>query len=279
MRHALVTGATSGMGLEIAKALARSGVKTTLVARDAESGSCAVEKIKALDPASAVSMLDADVSLMGSVRALADRFRATSPRLDILVHSAGVIDMSRPLTAEGIEKNFALNYLSRYLLTSLLGDLLVDGSRVLALATAGIQPVRFDLAAVTRAEGLSGFRAYQQSQAANDVWGADLADRLRPRGVHVAVVNPGLVRTSIRRSRGAPLWLRLFDLAATPFAVSPSRGAQTAIHLALQADWPAGVFFGADLKPLQVSEKTSAAAVTTELAAASRTLVQRATKD
>ena len=264
------------MGLEIAKALAQAGAEITLVARDKKSGLHAADQIGRLHPSSAVSVIEADMSLMSSVHTLAERFRASHSRIDILAHAAGVIDMTRPMTAEGIEKNFAVNYLSRYLLTSLLEDLLVRGARVLALATPGIQPVRFDFAAVTRAEGLSGFRAYQQSQAANDVWGAALADRLRPGGVHVAVVNPGVVNTDLRKSPGAPWWLRMFDLVVTPFAVSPAQGAETMIRLALEADWPhAGLFFGAGSKPVHVSEKAFAAPVRSELSSTSSMLVQR----
>jgi retinol dehydrogenase 12 len=256
-RHVLITGGTDGIGKETATALARAGATLTIVARDSDRGRRARADILAAAPGADVIFIEADIGLMSSVRRLAQSYRQQRPKLDVLMHSAGIIDMARPMTTEGIERNFAVNYLGRYLLTSLLDDLLQQDARVLALATAGVQPIRFDFDAVTRASGMSGFRAYQQSQAANDVWGAGLADRLAPRGVRVAVIAPGIVKTGIRSAHKAPLWLKLFDLLATPFAISVRRGAETPIRLASDPDWPPkGLFFGSDMKLIKVSEKT-----------------------
>ena len=273
-RHVLVTGGTDGIGKAAAAALASRGASLTLVARDPVRGQRVAAELAARSPRAAIDVLTGDLGSMISVRQLAAAYRRGHARLDVVIHSAGIIDLQRPLSPEGIERNFAVNYLGRYLLTELLDDMLGADARILALATPGIQPMRFDFEAVTRPGASSGFRAYQQSQAANDVWGVALAERLRPRGVRVAVVSPGIVKTGIRRARGAPWWLKVFDLLATPFARSAEAGAATVVQLAADRDWPPGaVLLGVDAKVLKISAATRDPAIQRALAAASARLV------
>ena len=272
-RQVLVTGGTDGIGKEAARALAAAGAAVTLAGRDRDRGERARADIAAAAPAAEVSFISADVGRMDSVRSLAARYRKDHARLDVLIHSAGIIDLGRPTIEDGLERNFAVNYLGRFLLTALLDDLLQPGARVIALATASWQPIRFDLDGVTRGTGLSGFRAYQQSQAANDVWGLDLSERLAPRGVKVAIVAPGVVKTGIRRGSKAPWWLRALDAVASPFALTVGQGAETTVHLAADPAWPEdAVFFGAGMKPLKVSDKARDPAVRRALADASARL-------
>ena len=254
-RRALVTGGSDGLGKATAKALAAAGTAVTLVGRDPERGRRAAAELLALRGGGQVTFEAADVGCLASVRDLAAAFRSRNASLDVLVHAAGVIEMGRARTPEGIERNFAVNYLGRYLLTALLDDLFTPGARVIALATAGVQPLRFDFEGVTGSRPLSGFRAYQQSQAANDVWGVELAERLRARGVHVAVLAPGIFQTAIRRAPGTPWWLRALDRLASPFALTVEEGAKTPVGLALDPwTWPEStVFFGSHLRALETS--------------------------
>lgn len=255
-KFVLITGGTDGIGKATSVALVKQGANVVMVGRNAERGERAVAEVRSLSGVGEVSFLQADMGEMNSVRQLSKTYRSHFPQLDVLIHSAGIINMERSMTAEGIEINFAVNYLGRYLLTALLDNLLKSDARVIAMATAGVQPIRFNFAGVTEETGLSGFRAYQQSQAANDVWGIELAERLRPRGIKVAVIAPGIVKTGIRKTVNAPWWLKLFDFVAAPFALSAEKGAVTPIRLATDTEWiDDAIFFGAGLKPLKISSK------------------------
>lgn len=214
------------MGKATAKSLAEKGANVVLVARDEKRGEQVAREIRDLGGQGEIEFLTADIGEMNSVRRLAENYRARFPRVDVLLHSAGIINLEKTLTAEGIEMNFAVNYLGRYLLTNLLDGFFQSDARIIAMATANVQPIRFNFAGLTQKDAgeLGGFRAYQQSQAANDVWGLELAERLRPRNIKVAVVAPGIVKTKIRQNKNAPLWLKLFDFVSAPFALSVEQG-------------------------------------------------------
>lgn len=268
-RFMLITGGTDGIGKAMAFNLAQQGVRLTLVGRNAQRGEQTVKAIRATSGNPDVHFLSANMSLMRSVRELADEYRRRRGRLDVLVHCAGSINLRRTLTDEGIELNFATNYLGRFLLTELLQDMFVtsDAARLVILGTAGMQPLRFYFDGLPQVAGLSGVRAYQQSQAANDVWGIDLSDRFADRRIAVTVVNPGIVRTNIRRQHDGAWWLRLLDLIVAPFALTTEDGAITPVYLASATDAQkvSGQFFGPKRKVLRVPDKAYDLSLRTDL--------------
>src|SRR5688572_3543141 len=122
----LITGATNGIGLETARELAKMETKLVLVGRNAEKTQSVVNQLKQESGNPNIDYLLADLSLMAQVRKLADEFKAKYERLDILLNNAGAMNMSKKVTAEGLELTFALNHLSYFLLTLLLLDILKD---------------------------------------------------------------------------------------------------------------------------------------------------------
>src|SRR5258705_1131958 len=108
----LITGATSGIGLEASVALARLGATVVIVARNSAKGQHALGDVKTRSGSNRVSLLLCDFSSMASVRALAEAFRASHDRLDVLVNNAGAISQERQTTVDGFELTFAVNHLA-----------------------------------------------------------------------------------------------------------------------------------------------------------------------
>ena len=125
-RIALVTGGTDGIGKEIALGLARRGYQILVIGRDAEKGAHAQNLLLANGAANA-RFLQADLALVHETRALAEKVASSVPALHVLVHCAGVVLSGRRLTAEGLERNFATNYLARFVLTQALLPLMQYG--------------------------------------------------------------------------------------------------------------------------------------------------------
>src|SRR5262249_16974989 len=128
-RIALVTGGTDGIGKEIARGLASRGSEVILVGRDHVKGVAAKDDIRRTSGNLQVEFLQADLSLMRDVRRLSDVVTARWPTLHNLVHSAGIVRGRRLVTDEGIESNFATNYLARFALTGWLLPLLQAGAQ------------------------------------------------------------------------------------------------------------------------------------------------------
>src|ERR687886_367294 len=114
-KRILMTGATGGIGLAAAEALAMRGAHLTLVARSAERARSAVERLRATAGAEAVvDVLDADLASLSSVRRLAGEVLDRSSKLHVLINNAGAINATRQLSEDGIELTWAVNHLAPF---------------------------------------------------------------------------------------------------------------------------------------------------------------------
>lgn len=120
----MVTGGSDGIGKAIAGRLAAKGDEVFIVGRDPDKGRCAVQALRAASRHDRVHFLQADLSLMRDTARLAGEIVARIPRLHRLVLCAGIVRGRLVLTSEGVESNFATNYLSRFVLAGRLLDLL-----------------------------------------------------------------------------------------------------------------------------------------------------------
>ncbi|HEY7092782.1 MAG TPA: SDR family oxidoreductase [Ktedonobacterales bacterium] len=231
----LVTGATSGIGWETAKALATRGATVALVGRDAERTQKAIDGIRASAPNAQLESYLADLSAQEQVRRLAREFQSRHDRLDVLINDAGAMFPTRKTSVDGIEMTLALNHLAPFLLTNLLLDTLKASapSRVVTVSSDAHQSAKVNFDDLQLARGYGPWRAYGQSKLMNVLFTNELARRLAGSGVTANALHPGFVASNFGKSEGA-FWAA-FTLMR-PFMISAEKGAQTVIYLASSPD-------------------------------------------
>ena len=224
-RTILVTGATSGIGREAARALARQGDLVVVGARDAARGRAVVDAIAAGGGRAELVVLD--LASFASTREAAALVLAAHPVIDVLVNNAGTAVRRREVTADRHERTWQTNYLGGFLLTRLLLPALraARAPRVINVASEAHRSGRIDFANLELERGYGAYRAYANTKLAQVLFTRELARR--EAGIVVDAVHPGVIATGIWRP--APAWLR--GLARIFFA-SPEKGAAPVVRLA-----------------------------------------------
>jgi len=232
-RTVLVTGGTGGIGRATAVGLAAMGAHVAITGRDRERAEDAARDIRGAGPGK-VDVFVADMSSQAEIRRLADEILQSLPRIDVLVNNVGGFWNTRHVTADGLERTFALNHLAPFLLTNLLLDRLTRSApaRVVTVASNAQTNGRINFGDLQGESSYSGSRAYNQSKLANVIFSHELARRLRETGVTANALHPGVVHTAfgaedpggIQRLPGFGVLLRLLK--------TPEQGAATSIHLA-----------------------------------------------
>ncbi len=227
----MVTGANSGIGKVIATELARMGSNVVLVCRDPQKGEAAKNEIAAQLGNSSVELLMADLASLAAVRKLAADFAAKHDRLRILVNNAGLILGKRIVTADGLEAQFVINYLSQFLLTNLLLPALKTAapSRIVNVSSSAHYQGHMHFDDLQLERGYSSIKAYSQSKLAQVLFTHELAGRLAGSGVTVNAVHPGVVRTKWADEGGL---LGIGVRLTRPFMLSPAKGAETPLYVA-----------------------------------------------
>jgi retinol dehydrogenase 12 len=231
----LVTGATDGIGLATAEALALQGHRVLMHGRNATKGQAAVEAVRAAADNDEVRFVHADFASLAQVRNLAEELRAL-PRLDVLVNNAGCINLSRSVTPDGFETTFAVNHLAPFLLTRLLLSKIRDSApaRIVTVASAAHRGQRLDFDDLMSTRDYRMLRTYGRSKLANILFTHSLAKRLVGSGVTANALHPGMVATHL----GQDNWLaRTVGRAFMAIAgVSATQGAKTSVYLATSAE-------------------------------------------
>jgi NAD(P)-dependent dehydrogenase (short-subunit alcohol dehydrogenase family) len=243
--RAVVTGATSGIGEAIARALAARGMTVVMVGRSDERLERARERVLAAVPGADLRLERADLSLLGEVRDLAKRL-SREPVPDVVVSNAAVIADPADVTAEGIPRVLATNHLTPYLLLrSLVAPIGARPARfvVVGASPSGLARVPVDLDDLGSQTGrglgpLPSFRpflAYARTKNMNTMFVYALARRLAGTRITVNGAHPGIIRGTRlgRDSRGA---LRIFGAALGLFVPGPDAGADTPVWLATAPD-------------------------------------------
>jgi len=229
----VVTGASSGIGFETARALAANGARIVMVVRNRDKGDAAIGKIKAESPEAELGLVLADLYSLAEVRRAGAEIRDREKRVDVLVNNAGLIHQRRELTVDGFERTFALNHLAAFLISYELRELLAAGapSRIVTVSSFGHHFARFswdDLATASRSWGET--TSYSTSKLCNIWFARESARRLAGRKVTSNALHPGAVGSNFGAS--GSWFYKLGIQVAKPLLLSPQKGARTSIYLA-----------------------------------------------
>lgn len=236
-RVAVVTGASSGIGKEVAKALAAQGWRVIGTGRNAQRMAAAEAEIRAVSATGEVEMIAADLSLMASAEAAARRIAGLTDRVHVLVNNAGGMTSEKVITAEGLEANFAGNHLGPFLLTQRLLPLMraaAAGSppgsvRILNTASDASEMIpSINLDDLQNLERFSPGLAYCTGKLANVLFARGLASRLEGDGIVAHAVHPGAVDSNFFTYAPADTQARARDIDKA----TEAEGADTVVWLA-----------------------------------------------
>ena len=229
-RVALITGGTSGLGLEVARGLAAQGMQLLLVGRNEQTGATALEQLQSENSDVQVAFLRADLALQAQVLDLAQYVRANVNRLDVLIHGAGIVLPTRRETSEGIEETLAVNFLAPRILTEELLPLLKASvpSKIICVTTL-VEPLGgLRLNDLQRTRNYAPLAAYSGTKRVLVLWARDLARQLNGSGVTVNLFDPYVMRTSFATAPDAPLLFKI----ANPFLLNPRRAGRGLVRVA-----------------------------------------------
>lgn len=198
----VVTGGTSGMGFEDAKALAAAGARVVIAARNAERGHEAIAKIRAESPGAELQFEKVDLADLASVRALAARLSTSLPRIDGLVNNAAIMaPPERGVSADGMEAQFATNYAGHFVLTAELLPLLrkSDAPRVVTLSSIAAHRGRIDFDDLQAERAYDAYAVYAQSKLACLMFAQELQRRSDAAGWNLRslAAHPGIAVTEL----------------------------------------------------------------------------------
>ena len=238
-RQVLITGATNGIGLAAAEALAAQGANVAIVGRSASRTKAAEALIRAsAAPGAEVSTHLADLASQAAVRKLAADILARYGKLDVLVNNAGAMHTTRQVSADGIELTWAVNHLAPFLLTKLLLDRLKASapSRVITTASDAHLGATIPFDDLNAERSYRGFSRYKETKLANILFTSELARRLEGSNVTAHSFHPGLVASGFNRNNG--LLMDMAMLLLRPISRNVQKGAETLVWLATSPDVP-----------------------------------------
>jgi NAD(P)-dependent dehydrogenase (short-subunit alcohol dehydrogenase family) len=233
MRRLVVTGASSGIGLAIAGALAEQGHSVVMVCRDQQRGEAARDQVQAkAGPGATVELVLGDLSTIASCGLAATAIARACPRPDVLVHNAGLWPTRYQRTAEGFELAFAVNHLAPFVLTRQLLPLLhqAEDARIVQV-TAGLYPTgRIDLLRTPSGADFGMMRTYANTKLWNLLATLELARREADSGLAIVAVHPGVIRTALGEQGS---WLAPLMRLAKRRWDTPATGARGPLRAAL----------------------------------------------
>ena len=239
---AIVTGANSGIGYEMARALAGKGATVMLACRNQDKGQAAVRQIAREYPPAKAGLMQLDLADLASVRRFAGEFTSHYDRLDILINNAGVMAPPFGKTADGFELQFGANYLGHFALTGLLVDRILHTSRarVVTVSSGGHRFGEIDFDNLNAEKGYDRQRAYAQSKLANLLFAYELQRRFEGAGVDAMAVaaHPGWTATNLQAH-----W-RMVRMLNPFIAQKPEMGALPALYAATAPDVRGGDYYG-----------------------------------
>jgi len=255
-QRVLVTGATSGVGREVALAAGRLGADVLVHGRDRDRGEAVADHLR--DLGSDSEFLQADFSDLDAVARLAAAVRDRTDELDVLVNNAGTHFDDGWLTDAGVEATVHVNHLAPFALTTALRDHLADDGRVVTVSSEVHRQADLDVDELGSLDDYDGFAAYSRSKLANALFTRELARRLD--GPDAVACHPGFVPDSgLWRNSSLPVRaaMRVFSLLPRPLTFgrvdSAASAAVTPTFLAAAETVESGAYYR-DCQPVEPAE-------------------------
>lgn len=239
---AVVTGGNRGIGFAVAEQLRDAGRRVVLVARDAERGEAARAALAALG-GPGVALVVGDLATVRGARRVAEALLAECPRIDVLVHNAGIWPARLQCGEEGLEQAFVTNHLAPFLLNHALTPRLAASRARVVQVSAGLHVKgRVDLARTPVGADFSPLRSYADTKLCNLLLLPRFARHWAGAGVTINAVHPGVIRTGLG-DRGGPLGALLKVVKLT--WQHPAEGARPVVRLAVdpELDGVSGRYF------------------------------------
>lgn len=251
-RTAIVTGANSGLGFHVARALALRGARVIMACRNLEKGEHARELIEQEGPAVEPEVWKLDLGSLDSVRQFSARFMASGTQLDLLINNAGLMAIPHARTKDGFEMQFGVNHLGHFALSALLWPSLymTKGSRLVQVSSLAHRfgSIRFD--DIHWEKTYKKWGAYGMSKLANLLFVKELSDRIGEKGAHVTITaaHPGYADTELQakgaRMKGNRLGAASMNLINKILAQSGEKGALPILYAATADGVEPGGYYG-----------------------------------
>ncbi len=242
-RVVIVTGSSSGLGFETARALAQKNATIIMAVRNPQKAEQALDILKSTIPKADISFIPLDLTDLRSIKTFADDFKASFERLDLLINNAGIMTPPFGRTADGFELQMGTNHLGHFALTGLLIDLLeqTQNSRIVNVSSMAHKMGNIDFDDLHwEKRKYKKWNAYGDSKIANLHFTFALDQKLRSKNSHViaAAAHPGYTATKLQRHTG------LFSALNHILAQDVSMGALPTLYAAIAPDVQGGDFFG-----------------------------------
>lgn len=239
---ALITGANTGLGFEMALALAATGHHVIVAGRNATKIEDAIERIRASHPDASLESGVVDLNQLASVEDFASKVKANHGALDILINNAGVMVPPAGQTADGFETQFGINFVAHFALTGHLLPILqaAPQARVVSLSSIGHRGAAIDFDNLRMEKPYNPWREYGQSKLADLIFAFELDRRLRAAGSSVRsfAAHPGVSQTELTRNLG--------DIPSGTTFMTAAEGAAPALVAATSDKAQGGQYWGPD---------------------------------
>lgn len=230
----LITGASSGIGKATAFELSKQGFNLILLCRNKKRGEEALNYISQGNQQGNHELFLTDLSDFDDIRNCVRDIKSKYKQLDVLINNAGIFQTIRKLNKNGIEIQFAVNYLAPYLLTNLLLDILKesDSAQIINIASISHYMGKIHFEDISFSKRYNGLKVYEQSKLALVLFTYELAKKLQETNITANCADPGRVNTHIgnKESHGIFKWLWILN---KPILRSVESGAKTSVYLAV----------------------------------------------